>query len=301
MENAYIEKFLRNMAENKYSSKSINTYRYPLRKFVLFLAENGITDEDGLPSFQEVTPEVLEKYRLSLIRNDFSGESIATYLQSVRKIFAYLEDEGIIFANPAKNFKNPGAKQSIKEVPAVEEIERLLSGINITTHIGIRDRAMLETAYCCALRMNEILRLTIFSPDLDNRTLRVFGKGKKERILPLGTQAVKFLKQYMTKVRPELAEDAENDALWLSREGKQLTEITYQKMLRHYAEKAGLAGKVTGHTMRRACATHMLKNGAHPVAVQHLLGHGGLSTLGRYLNLSLNDLRKAHEKSTVGR
>jgi integrase/recombinase XerD len=183
-------------------------------------------------------------------------------------------------------------------------MERLLSVINITTHIGIRDRAMVETAYCCALRLNEMLKLTIFNTDFDNRTLRVPGKGKKERILPLGKQAVKWLKEYMIKARPHLAEHAENtncDLLWLSDEGKAVSERSYQNMLRCHAEKANLSGKVTGHSMRRACATHMLKNGAHPVAVQHLLGHADLHTLRRYLNLTLDDLRKAHAKSKLGR
>jgi len=293
--NAYIEKFLKKMAEYKYSSRTISTYRYPLGKFSLFLAANG------LPSFQDVTIEILEKYRLELLRKDFTSESIVTYLQAVRKFFTFMENEGYIFSNPAENFKNPRGKSTIKDVPSPKEMEKLLSGINITTSIGIRDRAMIETAYCCALRMNEMLKLTIFNIDFENKALRVFGKGRKERILPLGTQAEKWLKEYVSKVRPQLAKDANIDTLWLSREGNKLIEITYQKMLHSHASQAGLAGKVTGHTMRRACATHMLKNGAHPVAIQHILGHRTLQHLSRYLNLSLNDLQKAHEKSTVGR
>ncbi len=301
MKNAYIEKFLERMIENKYSSKTIKTYRYPLNRFVLFLVENKITDKDGLPSFQDVTFEILERYRLDLVKSDLAGESTITYLRAVRNFFAYLEDESIIFANPSANLKYPKVGNTIKEVPTIEEMENLLSGINITTHIGIRDRAMIETAYCCALRMNEMLKLTIFNADFENQTLRVMGKNRKERVLPLGIQAVKWLKEYMVKVRPQLAKDAKNDTLWLTREGKLLQEITYQKILHNHAENAGLSGKVTGHTMRRACATHMLKNGAHPVAIQHMLGHGSLQHLRHYLNLSLNDLQEAHAKSTVGR
>lgn len=300
-ENAYIRKFLKKMAENKYSFKTINTYRYPLKKFLLFLDANGMTDEDGEALFQEVTLETLEKYRLNLIRSDFSGESILTYLQSVRRFFAFMEEEGFIFANPAEKFKNPRAKPKIKDVPGVEEMEKLLSGINITTHTGIRDRAMIEVAYCCALRVNEIVRLTIFNADFGNKTLRIVGKGGKERILPLGVQAVKWLKEYMTKARVKLARDASCEALWLKENGRPMTGISYQKMLRRHAGNAGLAGRVTGHTMRRACATHMLKNGAHPVAVQHMLGHASLEHLSRYLSISLDDLRKAHEKSVLGR
>lgn len=292
--NTYIEKFLKRMSENRYSSKTVKTYRYSLNRFSLFLAANGDL------SFQDVSLETLEKYRLSLIKSDFSGESIVSYLQSARKLFAFLEEEGYIFSNPAEHFKNPRAKRTIKDVPSIKDMEKLLAGINITTAIGIRDRAMIETAYCCALRMNEMLKLTIFNLNFDNKTIRIIGKGNKERILPLGNQAVKWLKEYISKARKKLGNDAKCDFLWLSREGKALIEITYQKMLHYHAEQSGLAGRITGHSMRRACATHMLQNGAHPVAIQHMLGHGTLQHLSSYLNLSLNDLRKAHAKSTVG-
>lgn len=293
--NAYIGKFLKRMAENKYSPRTISTYRYPLGRFSSFLAD------EGLPSFQDVTPEVLEKYRLSLIRSDFSGESIVTYLQAARKFFAFLEDEGVIFSNPAANLRNPRGERKIMEVPTAEEMGRLLAGINITTSVGIRDRAMIETAYGCALRMNEMLKLTVFNADFLDRTLRILGKGSRERVLPLGTQALKWLKVYMAKARPKLAGGADTDILWLTHHGGALREITYQKMLHYHATRANLAGKVTGHTMRRACATHMLKNGAHPVAIQNMLGHGDLKCLGHYLNLTLADLRKTHSESAVGR
>ncbi len=173
-ENAYIEKFLSELENRKYSSRSVSTYRYPLRRFVLFLAENG-----GL-SLQDVTPELLEKYRLSLVRSDFTGESLNTYLGTLRKFFAYLEEAGIIFANPAGKLKTPKVKRGIKDVPTPEELERLLSGINITTHKGIRDRAMIETAYCALLGVNEDAENHHIQVGLsDNRTLRVHGKGEK--------------------------------------------------------------------------------------------------------------------------
>ena len=295
LKNAYIEKFLENMVENKYSSKSISTYRYSLKKFTSFLDEN-----ENL-TLQDVTLELLEEYRLYLKRVGLTPESITSYLQSVRRLFAFLESNGIIFSNPADGFINPAGKRGLKEVPTVEEMELLLSGINITTSIGIRDRAMIELAYCCALRMNEILKLTIFSADFDNKTIRLICKGNRERVLPMGTQSQKWLREYMTKSRPKLCKDSTSEVLWLSREGKPLIEITYQKMLQTHAQNVGLRGKITGHTMRRACATHMLKNGAHPVAIQHMLGHGCLKHLSQYLKLSITDLQKAHAKTTLGR
>jgi len=294
--NVYIEKFLENMAENKYSSRTVSTYRYPLNRFSSFLAE---TDKDM--SFPDVTAELLEKYRLSLIRADFSPESTVTYLQAVRKFFRYLEEKSYIFSNPAENFRNPRGKRRIMQIPSAEDMEALISAVNITTLIGMRDRAMIETAYGCALRMNEMLKLTIFSCDFKAGTLRLTGKGSKERVLPLGSESVKWLKTYMEKSRPHLLGDSKCDILWLSREGKPLIERTYQSMLHKYAEKAHLKGKVTGHSMRRACATHMLENGAHPVAIQHLLGHASLQHLGSYLNVTVTELRKTHENSRPGK
>ena len=294
-ENTYIEKFLQEMADRKYSERTLQTYLASLKRFFLFLSENG-----NIP-LQDVTPEFLEKYRLSLVRSKFTGQSLNTYIGTLKRFFGYLEDEGVIFFNPAEGLRTPKIKRGIKDVPSVEDMERLIDAVNVETLIGIRDRTMIEIAYGCALRLNEILQLTTSSYNIRHRTLIVLGKGRKERALPLGKESVKWLKKYVSEVRPELAGERKYDALWLTREGRPLIAITYQKMLHTYAEKAGLAGKVTGHTMRRACATHMLRNGAHPVAVQHLLGHADLSTLGQYLDLSLEDLRKMHEKSNPGR
>lgn len=293
--NVYIENFLQEMANRKYSCKTLQTYKVSLKKFFEFLSESGNI------ALQEVTPEFLEKYRLSLVRSKFTGQSLNTYIGTLRKFFGYLEDDGIIFCNPAERLRTPKIKRGILDVPSIEEIERLIDSVNVKTPTGIRDRAIIEIAYCCALRLNEMLQLTTKSYNIRNRTLVVLGKGRKERALPLGKQALKWLKIYISEVRPDLAGETDTDALWLTLQGKPMIGITYQKMLHSYAVNAGLAGKVTGHTMRRACATHMLRNGAHPVAVQHLLGHADLSTLGQYLDLSIDDLRKMHEKSNPGR
>lgn len=295
-ENAHIKGFLAGLAENKYSPRTVSTYRYPLRKLLAFLrARRG-----GIP-LQDVTLEDLESYRLSMLRRGFSGESVCTYLQAARKFFAYLEIQGVIFSDPAARLVNPRVEKRLVEAPSVEELGRLLAAVDVSRPEGVRDRAMIETAYSCALRLNEILTLSLFNVDLDSRTLRVSGKGSRERALPLGTQAAKWLRLYISKARPELLKDGAPDALWLNREGRPLPASHYQMMLRTCAAKAQLDGKVTGHTLRRACATHMLRNGAHPVAIQRLLGHASLKHLGRYLKLTIPDLRNAHNESAVAR
>ena len=301
-ENVYIEKYLTELLQRKYSPKTIKTRRYPLRRFFSFLAACGIVGNNGKVPIREVNAELLDKFRLELVRDDFSGNSLFTYLATVRGFFAYLEEEGLIFANPAAKLRIPKIRKHTMHVPSVAEVQRLLAAVEPCTNLGIRDRAMIETAYSCALRLNEIVPLKLAALNLDKATLRVLGKGSRERVLPLGSGAGKWLKLYIREARPALIRDKQigNEHLWLSATGRALPAKTYQQMLHRYAEKAGLAGKVTGHTLRRACATHMLANGASPVVIQHLLGHASLQHLGSYLDIPVSEIRQTHNNSRVG-
>lgn len=295
-ENTYIRDFLENMRSRKYSDKSVLTYKYPMTDFFSFL------DARGLNKLQEVTLSDLEKYRLRIIEKGFKPGSVRVYLKAVRKFFEYLEDRSLIFINPARELATPRLEKRLPEVPPVEEMEKLISVIDISSVLGIRDRAMIETAYSCGLRLNELTSLAIFSLDLPDSTLRVLGKGRRERIIPLTVPAVRWLEKYISESRPALLRNNINDnALWISKYTTKMTDIAVQKTIQLYAEKAQLKGRITIHSIRRACATHMLKNGAHPVQVQMLLGHASLSTLSRYLRLSIDELRDSHRKSKLGR
>ena len=290
----YLEQFLESLKSQNYSPKTINTYRYPLGKFLSFLAENNI---QTLP---EVTENDLKKYQHSLRQNNFTEETINTYIGGVRKFFKFLENEGVIFSNPATILKTPSIKTPIRDVPSEEDIKRFNQQIDTSNSLGIRNRALIETAYCCGLRCNELLSLTLLSVDLKNKVLRVFGKGQKERVIPLGKHAITWLKKYISTGRLELTDDPNNYALWISRNGAQMQSVTYQNMLHLYSEKAQLKKRISGHTLRRACATHMLLNGAHPVTIQHLLGHRDLNTLHRNLKININALIDTHKNSILG-
>ncbi len=295
-ENAYIEEFLENLRHRKYSPKSINTYRYPLRLFFEYLSKNSSSLR-----IQDVSTETLIKYRRYLLKKEFLPSSIEVYLRALRIFFRYLEEKAVIFANPMEHIKNPRGEKKLPEVPSINDLEKLISVIDLSTPSGMRDRAMVEVAYCCGLRLNEILSLSLFNVDLQGKTLRVLGKGKQERMLPLGKQAYLWLKKYLEYRSVLLKNNISENHLWINSEGRKVRAVSYQKTLQNHAKKANLEGKITGHSLRRACATHMLQNGANPVQIQMLLGHATLKHLSQYLKLTITEIKAMHERSKLGK
>jgi integrase/recombinase XerD len=177
----------------------------------------------------------------------------------------------------------------------------LLRQPDISTPLGVRDRAFIEVAYSTGARRAELTGLTIHDLNLDAGLLRLMGKGRKERMVPLGRQAVQWLHTYLSDIRPRLARGRlDEDWLWLGQEGKPIQAAGLRMMLRVHSIRAGLK-PVSVHALRRACVTHMLRNGAHPVQIQTLLGHADLTSLSQYLRLTIRDIRKMHAASKVGR
>jgi integrase/recombinase XerD len=176
----------------------------------------------------------------------------------------------------------------------------MLDRIDTSEPRGIRDRAILETAYSTAVRRSELMGMNLGDLDLENGTIRVMGKGQRERMVPLGKQAVLWIRRYLDEVRPN-GGDGSGVALWLGPRGTRLTAAAVQMALRMLWLKSGGTQKPIGlHCLRRACATHMLRNGAHPVEIQMLLGHSCLNHLRQYLQVSITDLQAAHAGSKPG-
>jgi len=159
----------------------------------------------------------------------------------------------------------------------------------------------MELIYSTGARLTEAASVTIFDPDLDRGVLRVLGKGRKERVVPLGRHAIFWLRRYIREARPKLIKDnIDEHALWVTIEGaKSKTPQTFQSAIAEHSKAAGLR-RISPHALRRACATHMLRHGAHPVQIQFLLGHAGLNTLGQYLRVTITDLKKMHKQSKPG-
>lgn len=281
----------------KHSLNTIDHTALILRALFSSLAESGVQRP------QDVQVDDLDAYRLLLVDRGLKVNTLNTYLLQVRKFFRFLEETQRIFDNPARAMLIPRVQRRIVyRVPTVKDIRKLLSQPDLSKSQGIRDRALLEVSYSTGCRLNELMQLQIFDPDLQNGYVRVTGKGNKERVAPLGRQAVFWLKQYFPAIRGKLLHgNPDRHALWIGSWGRPFSSQIWRRRLRHYAAQAGIAVPVTPHMLRRACATHMLQRGAHPAELQLLLGHATLQHLSHYLHLSIQDIKEQHARSKPGR
>lgn len=291
---SHINDFLTHYRQRKYSPKSLASYKNALNSFARNLSALGVE------RIQEVTEGHIEAYRLSLVERKFSAAAMELYIRTVRQFFKYLEDGQQVFINPAAYLVIPHYTRRLLPVPTEEEMEKVLLQPNTGTPVGVRDRAFLETAYTAGLRREELFVLNVFDPDTGNGALRIIGKGNKERVVPLGKKAVYWLRQYIETTRPRLVKDLDDTALWISGTyGKRLSIAGINQLVAKYGKAVDLPLSV--HAIRRACVTHMLRNGAHPIQIQMLLGHSGMKTLSQYLRVTITDLKKMHERSKPGR
>ena len=290
-----LAEYLGHLTARQYSPATLKSYGGVLKKFFSFLAAQGRC------RVQDVTARDIDQYRASLVTAEFSPHSTELHLRALRQFFTWLEDAGRLFVNPTAGLLVEKPDRPLQPTPTEAEIKRLLAQPNVATAVGLRDRALLETFYTCGLRREEIAALSVFDPDLRQGLLRVLGKGRKERVVPLGKQAVHWLKQYLEHGRPKLVHDhIDEEALWVGRDGKRISGAGIRVAVLRYAAAAGIETPVTPHGLRRACVTHMLRRGAHPVQLQMLLGHATMATLSQYLRVTITDLKAAHRRSKPG-
>ena len=285
--------YLLHLQSLKRSPNTLKAYGFVFGRLRRFLAEQN-------KRLQEMTETDVAAFRLRMLNDRLCPATVEQCMMSLRHFFRWLEDTGQIFLNPAATLIVKRPIRPILYAPSEEEMKKLLAQPNVATPIGLRDRAFIETAYSTGARLEEITRLTIFDPDLDRGTVRVLGKGKKERVVPLGRQAVYWLKQYLKHGRPKLLKQRlDLKALWISAYGEAVHDTGLRMALGVRSRQAGLR-RISPHAIRRACAQHMLRHGAHPVQIQFLLGHAGLNNLSQYLRVSVTDMRKTHRASKPG-
>jgi integrase/recombinase XerD len=290
-----LEGFLASLKGRKHSANTVKKRRDSLRRFLLYL------DARGVASFADVDLQTLEEFRLCLVDHDYSESEIESSLRSVRLLFRHMEEENLIFDNPAQRLKIRKATLTLGKVLTEKEVQALLAAPDLATTQGVRDRALLEVLYSTGLRRGEAAGLRLNDVDLERGTVKVLGKGRKERLIPLGKQAVKYLGLYIKEARPRLLPKLTppSDALWYDRLRQRLSEPGVCHAVIAAARRAGVAADT--HTLRRTCATHLLRGGAHPAVVAQLLGHSGLRSLSHYLRTTITDLQKAHAMSKPGR
>jgi integrase/recombinase XerD len=257
-----------------------------------------------------ITQTDMEEYIKSLFdyrdkgngNKKYATGTIIVKVRALKRFFEFMEKANHIFINPMERIKEPRKEKRLPgRVLTIKEVGKILDQPNLATLTGIRDRTILELFYSTGIRLNELRCLTVYDADLQGGMVRInHGKGRKDRVVPMGKHAVRFLREYITKVRPKCTKkNRQIRTLFVSRNGQPISKQVIAILVRTYTKQAKLnkKTKVTAHTFRHTFATELVKNGANIVAVQKMLGHVCLRTTQEYIRSLGLDLKKAHTKS----
>jgi integrase/recombinase XerC len=279
--------------ERRLSPRTVATYGRGIREFIGFLAEKGLADDVGRVDSLHVRAYLADLYG----RN--GPATIARKLASIRGFFAFLKARGHVPGNPAASVATPRVKRKLPRFVSVDEAVRMLEVAFEDTPEGLRDRAMVEVLYGSGLRVSELAGLDQGSLDLDQGTVRVSGKGGKERLVPLGRASVKALRSYLRQ-RENLkgaGRRPHERALFLNRSGDRLSVRSIQRLVRRRGLEVATREPVHPHALRHSCATHLLDAGADLRVIQELLGHSSLSTTQRYTHVSIDGLMEVYDRA----
>ncbi len=290
-ENDLIEQFLdalwieRNLAEN-----TVASYRLDLMSLVNWLAQHK---KDLL----HVEPEDLQSFLAERLEGGYKASSSARLLSAMRRLFQYLYREKLRTDDPSALLASPKLPQRLPKDLSEAQIVRLLNAPSTDIPLELRDKAMLELLYATGLRVTELVSLTLNNVSLRQGVVRVIGKGDKERLVPLGEEALHWLEHYIEYGRPWLLNGLTLDVLFPSNRAQQMTRQTFWHRIKHYATLAGIdSEKLSPHVLRHAFATHLLNHGADLRVVQMLLGHSDLSTTQIYTHVATERLRQLHQQ-----
>lgn len=287
-----LEQFLDYLSiEQNLSFNTIDSYRNDLRRYLEF-----VTSERKFSDLNQITSKDVSAFIHLLNSLGLSPKSISRNLSAIRTFHKYLMNEDILEDDPAENIDMPKLPKTLPSVLEIAEVEKILEQPDTLEHLGIRDRTMLELIYACGLRISELLSLKQNDIRTDAGFLRVFGKGSKERMIPVGEVAMNWILVYQEKVRPHLlGKQASDDVLFLNSRGKKMSRMGFWKILKRYTDMAGIKKEVTPHTFRHSFATHLLEGGADLRVVQELLGHSDISTTQIYTHIDREYLKEVHK------
>lgn len=281
--------------EKGLAQNTILAYGRDLRRFAAFLRKREKERLEG------VTREDVVDFLSSLYKEKLDSRSVARFLVSMRGFYKFAMQEEMITVDPTENLESPKIRNSLPTYLRVEEIDKLLQAPDLTTPIGVRDRAMLEVLYSTGLRVSELLNLRIADIDMRIGCVRCIGKGDKERLVPIGRKAIEAVEKYLAEGRPKFARPASppphNQVLFLTRIGRRMSRVGIWKILHDYGMRLGLRGRLTPHKLRHSFATHLLEGGADLRSVQLMLGHADISTTQIYTHVveeRLKEIYKAH-------
>lgn len=272
------------------SPRTIEAYRRDVIRCAAYMREQGIT------AARDITPAALREFVYHLKDLGLAGSSIRRNISALRTWFRVMLAEGLVHSDPTERLDSPQRWRTLPEVLSVDEVTRLLAAPQLDERLAFRDRAMLELAYGAGLRVSEWIGLAMKDVLLEDGLVRVFGKGSKERLVPIGRSAIGAVAVYMRELRPVLEKGQGKGILFLNGQGKPLTRMGAWKILRKYVEQAGIEKDVSPHTLRHSFATHLLEGGADLRAVQEMLGHADIATTQIYTHVDREYLRSVHKQ-----
>jgi integrase/recombinase XerD len=289
----WIDKFLHYLsAERGLAANTLESYGRDLRQYAAYLAS-----QPERAAIDRASRRAIVAYLLHLEDQGKAAATIARRLAALKAFYQYLVRERHLEADPTANLESPKLERRLPRVLTVEEVERIIAQPDVRTPVGLRDRAMLELLYATGIRVSELIHLDVGDVRLDEGYLRCLGKGNKERLVPMGSQAICSLGAYLERGRSLLLRRPEEPSLFVNHHGRRLTRQGFWKIVKKYARGARIGHEITPHTLRHSFATHLLENGADLRAVQEMLGHADISTTQVYTHLAQGKLKEVYAKA----
>jgi len=296
-----IEKFILFLGSQKaYSDHTLKSYKNDLFQFLGFLQKRGISIDQAV--FQDKLGQIdfftIRAY-LGGLYGQYKKTTIARKLSALRSFFHFLEKNGLITINPAADVATPKQGKYIPTYLPVDDMFRLLEGPDKEKPLGSRDWAILEVLYSCGLRVAELVGLNLSSIDFEQRLVKVVGKGDKERMVPIGKQAIKAVRIYLEETihLRKKSRERHGQALFINSHGGRLSDRSVRTIVKKYTSLCGLISEISPHSLRHTFATHLLDGGADLRSVQELLGHVSLSTTQKYTHVTMDKLMKVYDKA----
>ncbi len=276
-------------AERGLSANTLESYRRDLGKLSAFLASQGM-------SLPVASRETLLEYLAVEMKAGRSSRSIARYLSAFRQYYRWAVRERLLTEDPTALIESPRLGRSLPKALSEAEVEALLAAPPLDQPLGLRDRAMLELMYATGLRVSELTGLQLVNLSLNQGLVRVLGKGNKERLVPLGEEAERWLTRYLAEARPVLLKGRVADEVFVTARGGGMTRQSFWHRIKRHAQVAGIGKPISPHGLRHSFATHLLNHGADLRVVQLLLGHSDLSTTQIYTHVAREGLKRLHEQ-----
>lgn len=286
-----IEEYLKFIQiEKGLSENTIGAYRRDLKKYQLYMQEQKIAHIDFIDR------QTIQECLGSLIDQGASAKSIARFISTIRSFHQFALREKYAAKDPTVLIETPKYEKKLPDVLDVEEVIQLLETPDLTKNNGYRDRTILELLYATGMRVTELIQIEIDNVNLIMGFVKVFGKGNKERIIPLGDTVIEYLDTYINNVRSQLLKKTVTNVLFLNLHGRPLTRQGIWKLIKQYGLRANITKTLTPHTLRHSFATHLLENGADLRAVQEMLGHSDISTTQLYTHVSKTQIRQMYNQ-----